>query len=97
MEGLGHILEDRAWAFDSNQLGTSGRATLEGNGRLAATEVTGNKREQLFVRSAVDGRRLDLSKPSATLNLRQEAGTRVRLDLDRDDCDLHFLERAHGA
>ena len=70
---LGHILEDRTRAFDSNQLGTSGRATLERNGRLAATEVARNKREQLFVRLAVDGWRLKLSKPNATLSLRQDA------------------------
>ena len=97
MKGLGHILEDRARAFDSNELGTCGRATLERNGRLAATEVARNKREKLFVRVAVDGRRPKLSKPYAIFRLRQGADARVRLDLDRDDGDLSFLKRAHGA
>ena len=84
-------------AFDSNQLGTSGGATLERNRRLAATEVTCYKREQFFVRLAVDRRRLELGKPNAILSLRQDADARVRLDLDRDDGDLRFFEHAHVA
>ena len=89
MEGLAHILEERAWAFDANQLCTSGRATLEGDGRLAAAEVMSNEREQLLVRFAVDRRRFELRKPNATFGLRKKADARVRLDLDRDDSGLH--------
>ena len=70
MEGLDHILEGRAWALDPNQLGTSGRTTLEGYGRLAAAEVTSNEREQFFVRPAVDRRGFELRQPSTTLGVR---------------------------
>ena len=69
MEGLGHILEQRAWAFGANQLCTRGRATLEGDGRLATAEVTSNERQQLFVRLAVDRRGFELRKPSTTFGL----------------------------
>ena len=75
MEGLGHILEERAWAFDAHQLCTSGRATLEGDGRLATAEVTSNECEQLFVRLAVNRRRFELREPSTILGLRQEGRT----------------------
>ena len=85
MEGLRHILEERPKAFDPNLLSTSGRATLEGDGRLTATEVTSNEREQLFVCFTVDRRRLELSEPSATLYLLEQAHARARLDFDRDD------------
>ena len=88
MEGLGHILEQRAWAFDANQLCTRGRATLEGDGRLGATEVAGNERKQLFVRFSLHGLRLELSQPRVTFKLGQEAHASVGLDLDRDERDM---------
>ena len=96
MEWLGNILEGRTWAFDSNQFGTGRRATLEGHGRLAASEMAGNESEKLLVGFAVDGRRLELSEPGATLDLLEQADARVRLDLDRDDGAWHFRSAHMG-
>jgi hypothetical protein len=96
MEGLGAILEERTWAFDSNQLGTSRRATLEGHGRLATAEMASNKTKELLVRLTVDRRRLELSEPGAALDLLEEADSRVRLDLDRDDGARSFWSAHMG-
>jgi hypothetical protein len=52
--------------------------------------VASNKREKLFVRLAVDRRRLELSEPDTTLDLLDEADARVRLGLDLDDGAWHF-------
>jgi hypothetical protein len=47
--------------------------------------VASNEREELLVGLAVDRRRLELSEPSATLDLLEQADARVRLNDDRDD------------
>ena len=96
MERLGHILEVRTWAFDSNQLRASRRATLDGDGRLAAAEVSSDKPEELLIGLAIDWRGLELSEPGATLDLLQQADARVRLDLDRDERALHFWSAHMG-
>jgi len=92
MECLGHILDDGTNAIDADELCASRRATLQRDSRPRTTEVASNERQELLVRLAVHGLRLELGQPRAALQLGQEADASAWPDLDRDNGGVRFAD-----